>query len=478
MNARRDALQAELDALVAAPTAETREAAAKGKFTPEEEVRFAEITTELPAIDERLNTLMAAEDAKNKIAEARNRFGMGDGTDVHVTSNEKTYRKGGPNQYFADMAALGTMGASGAYYGAVQRLQRHATEVEMDARDNPNTRQAQALRQTEGRIMGDEAQVRTGLTTAVGAGGTFLPPAYLLDDFIAYPRQTRVLADLVRKMDLPRGPMSINIPKITAPTLVNSQTTQNTAITEQDLTDAYVTAPVNTLAGQQTISLQAIEQSAVPYDDIVFADLQMARELNVETQTVNGSGSSNQFTGLLNTSGVNAVTYTDASPTSSELWGFLGQAKAKVYDGIFRAADFILMTPDRFAWLESSVDSSGRPLVLPVTVGMLNALGSTTGSLVNGPTPVGMLLSLPVYVTAVIPTNLGGGTNQDEVIVGSAKDYFLWESPPVARALPQTLGNTLSVLLQVYEYAAFMPNRLPTATTIVSGTGLVTPVFV
>ena len=51
------------------------------------------------------------------------------------------------------------------------------------------------------------------------------------------------------------------------------------------------------------------------------------------------------------------------------------------------------------------------------------------------------------------------------------------EGPTMVRALPQTLGNQLSILLQVYRYVVVFGNRYPDATAVVGGTGLVTPVF-
>ncbi|MDA8117297.1 MAG: hypothetical protein M0000_08025 [Actinomycetota bacterium] len=45
----------------------------------------------------------------------------------------------------------------------------------------------------------------------------------------------------------------------------------------------------------------------------------------------------------------------------------------------------------------------------------------------------------------------------------------------MVRALPQTLGNQLSILLQVYRYVAFFGNRYADATAVVGGTCLVQP---
>ncbi len=41
------------------------------------------------------------------------------------------------------------------------------------------------------------------------------------------------------------------------------------------------------------------------------------------------------------------------------------------------------------------------------------------------------------------------------------------------RVLPEVLSGTLMVRLQVYNYAAFIPNRYAVSTSIVNGTGCV-----
>lgn len=447
-------------------------------LTPTEVQRFDVLETEITDLKGRIDAVTVEESRQAIAANARNNLGLGDGTGTglgHQVS-EHTYRKGGEHRYFQDLAAAALPGVNPAAYAAADRLTRHAHEMEIDARSAAPDSLLRRSWDSAQRAAGD-TQSRVGLTTAVGSGGTFLPPSYLLDQFIQFPRQGRVLADLVRKQDLPKGPMAISIPKIQTGTLVASQATQNTTVVEQDLTDAYVTAPVVTWAGEQTVSLQAIEQSAIPFDEIVLGDLEMDRDRMIEQDVVNGSGAVGHATGVLTTSGITTVTYTSANPVAMGAWPYIGQCKARVFDAIFRPADIILMTPDRWAWFEIARDTQNRPLVLPMESGPMNAAGIVNGQLVNGPVLVGKMFGLPVYVTTALPTNLGAGTNQDEIVVLSSRDLLLWESAPVARALPQTTGATLSVLLQTYSYGAFMPNRLPGAIANVSGSGLTTPVY-
>jgi len=431
-------------------------------LTAEESKRFDELEATIEARKADLRRVEVAEreaDQAAKLAEARNKHGLGDGDpSIRVGSEERTYRRGGQHRFYQDLCAVSLPGGN---YAAQERLQRHAKEQAVEAR---NSRSAVS-----------QIQARAGVDTSDTSAGVFLPPDYLLDEYIALPRPERVLADLVRQQTLPKGPMQISIPKVTTGTAVGAQATENTAVTEQDLAAQYVTANVGTLAGKQVVSLQAIEQSSVPFDDIVFQDLQRALDAQVENVAVAAT---------LAVTGLNSITATYTTGTNTpdvpfaiDVYPFIGQAKSAVFKSIFRSADVIIMTPDRWAWMEVGADKNGRPLVVPSDNGPWNTIGTVTGQMRNGPTPVGKMFGLPVFVDAQLPTNGGDGTNQDDILVLSSQDLILWESAPVARALPQTLGDQLSILLQTYEYYAYMPDRLPGAISDVNGTDLVTPTF-
>jgi hypothetical protein len=79
-----------------------------------------------------------------------------------------------------------------------------------------------------------------------------------------------------------------------------------------------------------------------------------------------------------------------------------------------------------------------------------------------------------VYVTALIPKNLGTGTNQDRIVVLRADDVELFESAPRLEVMPQQFGTTLQVLVRYYSYAALIV-RNPKGLAVLSGTGLVYP---
>ena len=264
----------------------------------------------------------AAKEAK--AAEARTANGTGESTTndagiVHVRNGEHTYTKGGEFDYMADLGQAAIAAVTGMPSAASARLRQHAKEVSVDAEAARQRVNAGSGREWSARSTSDdylvgqarsamaayglsEYQARTGdLTTVNGAGGEFVPPAYLVAQYVPFARAGRVFADSVHQSPLPGGTMSLNIPRVTAGTSVASQGTQNTAISDTALQTAYDTIPVVTWAGAQTLSQQLVDRAPIDFSDITFKDLTAALAAQVDTQCINGSGGSGQVLGALNT---------------------------------------------------------------------------------------------------------------------------------------------------------------------------------
>ena len=86
-------------------------------------------------------------------------------------------------------------------------------------------------------------------------------------------------------------------------------------------------------------------------------------------------------------------------------------------------------------------------------------------------------MGIPVWLDPNIPVNLGAGTNEDRVIFDRPSEQYLFEGPIRTRVLPEVGSGNLTVRLQLYSYAAFIPDRRVESVSIVAGTGLVTPAF-
>jgi HK97 family phage major capsid protein len=365
---------------------------------------------------------------------------------VEVVSNEAVYRKDMPQRsYFRDLYLSKVSGDS----AASERLAQHSLHVATDARDN---------------------------NTTDGTGGEFVPPLWLVQDYVAKARAGRVTADLSSKFALPAGTDSISVPAITTGTSVAAQASQNTAVSETDLVTATVTAPVRTYGGISDCSVQLVEQSPIAFDQVIFSDLAAAHAKAIDEGVISGTGSSGTHEGILNADTVNAVTYTATTPTAAGLFPKLADAVQQINSKRFAAPNAIVMHPRRWGFLLASLDSSNRPLVVPNSSVPQNAV-ATFGD-VAAEAFAGTLMGLPVYLDANIPTNLGSGTNEDRIIVGKFDDAFLYEGAPKAEVFRETLSAELTVRFRLYNFSAYTAERYAGENfSVISGTGLVTPSF-
>ncbi|MFI1520642.1 phage major capsid protein [Kitasatospora cineracea] len=464
---RRAQLKDQLAEILQAPTAEKRDLndAERGKFDAAE--------AEIRQIDERIAELDEQLQRDEQAAERAKRYAPK--ASVEVGNEPRTYERGNRHSYFLDLARveLNRGDGDGGVEAARERIRRHTAELEVDLPRREKERSARAERELRGIHRESAFEKRVNPNRTDGQGGYFVPPAWLMDEYIDLPRFGRTLANSVRNLTLPSGTDSINVPKIATGTKTGIQTADAGAVTSQDLTDTSVSAPVRTIAGQQDIALQLLDQSPVSFDDIVMMDLEADYNMQLDTQCWTGTGTSNQVLGVLNVSGINAITYTDATPTVPELYVPWLQAMSKSSTNRKLPPTAAFMTPARWYWMMSALDSSNRPLVLPDTSSPFNPLALQTGADTEG--YVGKVAGLPSFTDGNIPSNLGAGTNEDRISIMRTSDLYLWEGTKRTRVLTEILSGTLQVRLQVYNYVAFMPHRRPENISVISGTGLIAP---
>lgn len=465
----RDALEAAVAAAIAPAEKEER------NLTEAEASKLSEARAALSAHDQGIEDLVkqveeAEEDEKRsaKVAEARKSLGMdvrkSDDQGDHyspavVTWEAGTYEQFGQRSYFKDLVAVSLN--RGDSDEARERLTRSVKETQTDARD---------LVKKEGRSAPMEIRA---LTTTDGAGGEFVPPLWMLQDYIQLARAARPTADRVRNMSLPGGTDSINLPRIATGTAVAEQASQNTAVQNTDATTNSVSASVTTLAGQQVIAVQLIEQSPINMDDILLQDLALDYAAKVDLFVLNNNAAGKY--GLLQQAGTLGVTRTGAT-TIAQFYGSIADLTQQIFTNRYLPPDTIVMHPRRWASFMAAVDSSNRPLIVP-TAGQnaFNALGTTNGLVPQG--VAGNIGGIDVVVDPNVPTNLGAGTNEDRIIVLRAADSILWEGAPNAEAFRETKADQLSVLLRFYRYCAFTAGRYAKSVGVISGTGLVPPTF-
>lgn len=365
-------------------------------------------------------------------------------TRIQVRREPVTYSEHGQHSYFLDLIHRRSPDES-------ERLQRHAREMDVELRDRARARDAEWRHAAA--AYGLEAR---DLNRTDGTGGYFVPPLWLLDLYASAPRAGRPLAELVTNIPLPPGTDAINVPRLTTGTSTAPQAADNGQVSETDLVDTYVSAPVRTIAGQADYALQMAEQVDGPgWDRIILGDLLDDSSERLEQQLVNGTGAGGQVVGLRSVSGIGAVTYTDASPTFGEIYPKLRSAASTVATNRKLPPTVALMHPRRWYWLAGEVDANGRPFIDPD--GAQAILGG-----------------LPVALDATIPTNLGAGT-EDVIIATRAEDHLLFTSEPRFMIDLNSSSGTLTARASIRQYVAFTAARHPTATATVSGTGLADP---
>ncbi|MDH6134651.1 HK97 family phage major capsid protein [Kitasatospora sp. MAA4] len=533
LRARRETLLGEMQTLSAAA------------MTAEQRTRFAELDGEITELDGEVELRERQAEREQRAAAARaasGQTGAGapgserrSGSGWSVGEEPNVYGRGSGHSYFLDMARVEAkqgMGDGGPR-AAEQRLARHAQELAVDmprraerraaaasaAFDRIHTTGSPAERRAQERAMAmmDKSGVspfereNRALSRTDGAGGYEVPPLWLIDDLIPYLRAGRTFADLLHGMPLPAGTDSINIPRITVGTATGPQVADGAPVGGRDMSDNFVNARVQTIAGQQDVGLQLLDQSPIAFDELILSDLSSDYNSQLSGQCFVGSGTAGQILGVWPggvISNSNGIYVPNSNNTASQSWVNGGGATPSVSNSIFQAGGQMLSLvartrlrpPTHHVWhpwvwyyLLTQVDQSGRPLVVPGTpnnTGWNQAAVDTDGPVVSG--PVGWYQGLPVILDPQVPVSFpaSGGTNPQittlssgqfaispgsgaftPLLVGLWDDCFLWEGEMRTRALTEVLSGTLQVRYQMYNYVATIPNRYQAYANVQTGSG-------
>lgn len=416
--------------------------------------RGSEINKEIREADDRIDELVDLDRRqRNSAAATRD---MGDPNDdkrgsggmpAYITSEPATYRRGDPSTSFFKDLRNARMGQG----DAIERLQRNHRE------------------QLETRALGNTS-------ATAGSGGDFAPPGWFIEDFVKLARAGRVTADLLHHQHLPAGISTVNLPKILTGTTTAIQSTQNTSLSQTDMTTGAVSSNVVTIGGKQVVSLQLVEQSGIPFDEVVLGDLAADYARQLDQQVISGSGTGGSLRGLLTVAGTN-VAWTSASPAAVGAGGLyqkLGQLAETIHSSRFLPITAWVLHPRRWAWLSVAFDTQNRPLITPSGNGQ-NSIATQDQVVAQG--MAGSLFGVPVYLDPNLPTNLGAGSNQDVILGLRTDDAWLWEGDLKAEAFDAPYADSLGLLLRVYGYAAMVPDRYAASIGTITGTGLISPTF-
>lgn len=337
--------------------------------------------------------------------------------------------------------------------------------------------------QATARLARHETEMRANPNNVLGTGGEFTPPGYLIDHFATAAKVGRHFADLVGSSPIPRGISQINIPRLVDTNILGQDTGIQSAnggpVDSSDVTSAYNTSQVVSIAGNLLVSQQLYDQTGAPgFDVIGTAELVKDYNAVLDGQMVNGTGANGQLTGLANFSFLTSNDVDGSSvPASvaggqttgsmiSGLWALMGLAAANVGNTRGHRPDFWLMAPRRWFAIAGSLDQQYRPIMSPQKSDSNDSSTQTTG----GPHAVANVHGIPVYTEGAIPVttytnNVAGtlGAKADTVYCGRVSDTYLFESAPMIQASVNATAGTLQVRLQLHRYAAFVGNLYTSA---------------
>ncbi|NDE72166.1 MAG: hypothetical protein EB054_05660, partial [Actinobacteria bacterium] len=189
------------------------------------------LNVEIKKLDERIEQISDIELRNAKAAELAAKVDAGSKSETrsaspaYVVREEMTYTERSGNSFLGDAYRAQFQNDPDAQ----ERIQRHQREMAIEKR---------------------------AVSTSNFAG--LVVPQYLVDLYAPLARAGRPTADTARKHQLPAQGMSAVISRITTGTSVAAQTSQNTAAVSQDIDDTTLTVDVFTIAGQQSVSKQAL----------------------------------------------------------------------------------------------------------------------------------------------------------------------------------------------------------------------------
>ena len=308
-----------------------------------------------------------------------------------------------------------------------------------------------------------------------GAGGEFVPPKWEIDKFLMYLRATRTIAPLCTNLEVPAGTNTVKLPKIIVPTEVAPQLMDNSGVASRDITTGYVETAFKTLAGQEDVALQLIEQSPDEiFARVVMEDLIADYNLKVDQNLSYAAGTEAQnlaggtIKGLYPAKNWEANTNESTNAEGEKgvagpYFAAMGSNWSQIARKRFSTENIHhVMNPVRVAYLASLLDGSesksGRPVINSADFPNFNLQGMLEGVT----PPEGLIFKTPlgpnVYATNNIHRHDNGkgayteaGEN-DYLLTGKFDDVWFFESDLRTRVLPEVSSGTLQIRYQVYAY--------------------------
>ena len=380
-----------------------------------------------------------------QVAERANTWGT-----LRVTDEPTVYGPKSGNSIFKDLYDVAKSHPSNA---AAQRLTRYCQEI--DTWTGAEGRRRDLARK-------ENHERRTPMSPAAGFGGELVTPAYILELTSLYRPTLCSYSTLCTPMELPDYGMVVQVPSFSGPVNVANQVA-NTGVAETDPTTAYLTsgsqplfnANIELLTGQVTASTQEFERVGPGYtlDQWIMSELSVFLEDAVDSYTL-----STVLAAITNSPVDDTVT---ASIT--QFWGDVATAKQTIATTAgtrYRPTHLVVPSPV-VDWLEMQVDDDHRPIFVPIYdwSAINNQDDGDTGYSVQ---------SLRLFRDDNIPTASHNSDTCFQLLVSRPSTVVLMRGDPMPSVFVETVANSLSVILNLRQYACAIP-RYPNATEVITG---------
>ena len=223
------------------------------------------------------------------------------------------------------------------------------------------------LRSTKGDTAAADKMAKFALevdTTTTAAG---VVPDFLSSEYLSIITDSRAFLG-----NIPQDPagdvgMSVVYPKRTSGPSVALQATEVTEVDSTALVIGALSVALLTYAGANNVAQQLITRSQPGFVDILF------RELSGQYASVTDAASIAAAVTAADGTAILADLGADAAAT----FAAFNVANSAIITGVRRPADTVWLAPDRWAQLNSLVDTDGRPLLVFGANGPMNAQGQS-----------------------------------------------------------------------------------------------------
>jgi len=293
-------------------------------------------------------------------------------------------------------------------------------------------------RTTEGFFVPLNVLFKRDINKTVSADGGYLVANQLLagsfidllsDNLVSAKLGVNILGGLVSDITIPKqtaGSSYYWVAEDGAPTKSTSQF-------------GTVSLAPKTIAGQQYITRKMLLQSSVAIENLIRQDLAKALATGIDEALINGSGASNQPTGILNTSNVNLIAI--GTNGGAITYAHIVALEKAVFNSKVNAGNFaFLINPNVWASLKQTVKytGTGTPIL--------------DGDNVDG---------YPYVLSTLVPSNLtkGTGTNLSAVLFGAWDNAFIgnWGSLEILPTREKDKGGLLLTAFMDVDIAVRYP---------------------